>query len=634
MALARAFLVEEYADHDALDVLARLDRWLPDLVDGLDAVYDEPELLQRVVDLALRAHLERPERLRAHDRQRVLRPDWFQLPSCIGYAAYVDRFAGDLQGVRDRVPYLAELGVTYLHLMPLLQPRPAPNDGGYAVADYRAVRPDLGTMADLAELADTLHEQGMALTLDLVLNHVAREHEWARHARAGEERYRRYFRMFPDRTGPDAFEATLPEVFPATAPGSFTWDDEAAAWVWTTFNTWQWDLDWSNPDVFCEFVDIVLFLANQGVDCLRLDAIAFLWKRLGTNSQNQPEVHAITQALRAVARIAAPSLVFKAEAIVGPDQLMAYLGAGEHAGKVSDVAYHNSLMVQIWSALAARDARLMVRALRRFPPKPTTAAWGTYLRCHDDIGWAIDDVDTAGLGWTGSGHRSFLSDFYSGEAPGSFARGAVFQHNEETGDRRISGSAASLAGVEAALEDQDDSALTLALARIACAHAMVFGFGGIPLVYMGDELALLNDRTYVDTPEHADDNRWLHRPAMPWSLAEQRHDPSTVAGRAFASMQHLARTRAGLAALHASVETELFETGNQAVVVAVRRHAAGTLVEVFNVSEREQRVPAGAVAAHLPGPWSDALSAAPVAAVDGALVLPPYAAWWLTGDIR
>ncbi len=459
MALARAFLVEEYADHDALDVLARLDRWLPDLVDGLDAVYDEPELLQRVVDLALRAHLERPERLRAHDRQRVLRPDWFQLPSCIGYAAYVDRFAGDLQGVRDRVPYLAELGVTYLHLMPLLQPRPAPNDGGYAVADYRAVRPDLGTMADLAELADTLHEQGMALTLDLVLNHVAREHEWARHARAGEERYRRYFRMFPDRTGPDAYEATLPEVFPATAPGSFTWDDEAAAWVWTTFNTWQWDLDWSNPDVFCEFVDIVLFLANQGVDCLRLDAIAFLWKRLGTNSQNQPEVHAITQALRAVARIAAPSLVFKAEAIVGPDQLMAYLGAGEHAGKVSDVAYHNSLMVQIWSALAARDARLMVRALRRFPPKPTTAAWGTYLRCHDDIGWAIDDVDTAGLGWTGAGHRSFLSDFYSGEAPGSFARGAVFQHNEETGDRRISGSAASLAGVEAALEDQDDSAL-------------------------------------------------------------------------------------------------------------------------------------------------------------------------------
>ncbi|HYN66673.1 MAG TPA: alpha-amylase family protein [Ornithinibacter sp.] len=634
LTLARTFLVEEYADHDALDVLARLDRWLPDLVDGLDAVYEEPGLLQRVVDLALRGHLARPERLRAHDRQRVLRPDWFQLPSCIGYAAYVDRFAGDLQGVRARVPYLAELGVTYLHLMPLLQPRPAPNDGGYAVADYRAVRSDLGTMADLAELADTLHEQGMALTLDLVLNHVAREHEWARRARAGEERYRRYFRLFPDRTEPDAFEVTLPEVFPATAPGSFTWDDEAAAWVWTTFNTWQWDLDWSNPDVFCEFVDIIVFLANQGVDCLRLDAIAFLWKRLGTNSQNQPEVHAITQALRAVARIAAPSLVFKAEAIVGPDQLMAYLGSGEHAGKVSDVAYHNSLMVQIWSALAARDARLMVRALGRFPPKPTTAAWGTYLRCHDDIGWAIDDVDTAGLGWTGSGHRSFLSDFYSGEAPGSFARGAVFQHNEETGDRRISGSAASLAGVEAALEDQDDGALTLALARLACAHAMVFGFGGIPLVYMGDELALLNDREYVGAPEHADDNRWLHRPAMPWSLAEQRRDRSTVTGRAFASMQHLARTRAGLAALHASVETELFETGNQAVVVAVRRHAAGTLVEVFNVSEREQRVPAGAVAAHLPGPWVDELSAAAVTAEEGTLVLPPYAAWWLTGDIR
>ncbi len=631
---AQVRLVDEANDHDARDVLARIDRWLPDLVEGLSAVYTDELLLDRVVNLGLQAHLERPERLRAHDRQRVLRPDWFQLPSCIGYAAYADRFAGDLQGVRDGVPYLVELGVTYLHLMPLLEPRPAPHDGGYAVADYRAVRDDLGTMADLADLADTLHENGIALTLDLVLNHVAREHEWARRARAGEERYRRYFRLYPDRTGPDAFETTLPEVFPATAPGSFTWDAEAEAWVWTTFNSWQWDLDWTNPDVFCEFVEIILFLANQGVDCLRLDAIAFLWKRLDTDSQNQPEVHAITQALRAIARIASPALVFQAEAIVAPQQLVAYLGSGEHAGKVSDIAYHNSLMVQIWSALAARDARLMVRALGRFPAKPTTCAWSTYLRCHDDIGWAIDDVDAAELGWTGAGHRSFLSDFYAGETPGSFARGAVFQHNEETGDRRISGSAASLAGVETALEDHDNAALDLALARLACAHAMVFGFGGIPLVYMGDELALLNDDTYIDTPEHADDNRWLHRPEMPWALAEQRHDPSTVAGRAFTSMQHLARTRAGLAALHASVEIELFETGNQAVVLAVRRHAAGTLVEVFNVSERKQRIPAAAVEAHLPGPWFDELSAASVTQADGVLVLPPYAAWWLTGDIR
>ena len=621
-------------DHDALDVLARLDRWLPDLAAGLDAVYDDPDLLRRVVDLALRAHLDRPERLRARDRERVLRPDWFQLPSCIGYAVYADRFAGDLPGVRTKVPYLVELGVTYLHLMPLLEPRPAPHDGGYAVADYRAVRSDLGTMADLADLADTLHENGIALTLDLVLNHVAREHEWARRARAGEEHVPRvlpdvprpYRVLTPSRRRCRRSSRRLRRAAsrgtprprrgsgrPST-PGSGT---STGRTPMSSASSSRSSCSWR----------------TKGVDCLRLDAIAFLWKRLGTDSQNQPEVHAITQALRAVARIAAPALVFKAEAIVAPKQLVSYLGAGEHAGKVSDLAYHNSFMVQIWSALAARDARLMVHALRRFPPKPTTSAWATYLRCHDDIGWAIDDADAAAIGWTGHAHRVFLSDFYAGESPGTFARGAVFQHNPETGDRRISGTAASLAGVEAALAHAAPRELDLALARLACAHAMVFGFGGVPLLYMGDELALLNDRTYTSVPEHADDNRWLHRPQMSWTLAERRHDPTTVEGRAFATSSTWAGCGRRLAALHAAVETELFETGNPAVVMAVRRHAAGTLLEVFNVSEAEQRVTAAALEGQLDGPWFDHLSAVTISALGGVVTVPPYAAWWLTGDV-
>ena len=231
-------------------------------------------------------------------------------------------------------------------------------------------------MDDLRALATALRERGIALTLDLVVNHVAREHEWAVRARAGEKRYREYFHVFDDRGLPDAYEATLPEVFPDFAPGSFTWDDEIDGWVWTTFNSWQWDLNWHNPDVFLEMADVVLYLANAGVECLRLDAIAFLWKRMGTSCQNQPEVHAITQALHAVSKIMAPALIFKAEAIVGPEDLVPYLGVGEHAGKVSDLAYHNSLMVQTWSALAASDARLASAALRRFAAKPT----------HDGVG--------------------------------------------------------------------------------------------------------------------------------------------------------------------------------------------------------------------------------------------------------
>jgi amylosucrase len=327
------------------DFEERLATLEPDLHDTVSRVYGAeaaPEVTQALVEVARAAHAARPAELRALDEQRLRDPDWFQRPSMVGYAAYADRFAGTLRGVGERAAYLRGLGVGYLHLMPLLTPRPAPNDGGYAVMDYRSVRSDLGTVDDLRDLATTLRGEGISLCLDLVLNHVAREHEWAVAARAGDEGKRAYFHVHPDREVPDAYEATLPEVFPDFAPGNFTFDDELDAWVWTTFNDYQWDLDWSNPAVLCEFADIILALANVGVEVFRLDAIAFLWKRLGTDCQNQPEVHELTRALRTVARIAAPAVLFKAEAIVGPADLPAYLGVGEHAGKVmagADAAY-------------------------------------------------------------------------------------------------------------------------------------------------------------------------------------------------------------------------------------------------------------------------------------------------------
>ena len=540
----------------------------------------------------------------------------------LGYACYADRFAGDLRAVGEKVPYLAELGVTYLHLLPLLQPRPRPNDGGYAVMDHRAVREDLGTIADLADLARTLRARGISLTLDLVLNHVAAEHDWARRARAGEERYRRYFHVFPDRTQPDHFEQSLPEVFPDFAPGSFSWDAELDGWVWTTFNTWQWDLNWHEPDVFCEFAELVCFLANTGAECLRLDAIAFLWKRLGTDCQNQPEVHALTSALRAVARIAAPATVFKAEAIVGPDALVEYLGTGRHSGRVSDLAYHNSLMVQVWSSLAAGDARLITTALRRFPDKPATTAWATYLRCHDDIGWAIDDRDAEAVGWSGAGHRRFLSDWYSGAFPGSDAQGLVFQENPATGDRRISGSAASLAGLGTALESGDGEAVDLAVRRLLLAHLVVLGFGGLPLLWMGDELALLNDQTWADEPFQADDNRWVHRPRMPWAVAERRHVEGTLEHRVWSGLRHAQQVRALLPAMHAAVPTRLLDPVNPGVVAWERRAPDQVLVALHNTTREPALWPREAVP--LPGPLHDALSGG-----SPGLVLPPYACLWL-----
>ena len=619
------------ADAGSADVLARYDRWAGDLYDGLDAVYDAPTVLPAVLDVVAAVHRDRRDALRDRDRDRVLRPDWFQDADALGYVAYADLFAGDLAGIGRRIDYLSGLGVTYLHLMPLLTPRPGANDGGYAVMDYRSVRPDLGTMADLATLADDLHAAGISLTLDLVLNHVAREHEWARRAKAGDERYRDYFYVYPDRAVPDAYEETLPEVFPAFAPGNFTWDDALDGWVWTTFNEWQWDVNWSNPQVFVEYADIIGFLANQGADCIRLDAIAFTWKRLGTTCQNQPEVHALTQALRAATRIMAPATIFKAEAIVGPQDVVAYLGQGEHAGKVSELAYHNSLMVQIWSALATRDGRLLAQALSRFAPIPVTSAWATYLRCHDDIGWAIDDADAAAVGWDGYSHRAFLADFYAGDFRGSFARGAHFQSNPLTGDRRTSGTAASLAGVEAALQAGDDGALDTAIARLTCAYAMVFGFGGLPLLYMGDELGLLNDHGFADDPAKAADNRWLHRPAMDWALAERAVGGETddVATRVYHAITRLVHARKRLPALHAAVPTEAFVAGNPAVLVFRRRHAAGTIVEVYNLSENPQEVPADALWP-LAGQQAVEHLSGGTRVIEGSLLIEPYGTWWLT----
>lgn len=609
--------------------VSRLAQFGPDIHSGLTDLYTKnvDAVYARIIALAQTTHDARSKKLRQRDRDQPA--DWFQSEKAIGYVAYTDRLAGDLKGVKKKIPYLKAHGITYLHLMPLLNPRPGENDGGYAVVDFRNVAPSLGTMRDLASLADALHDENISLTIDLVLNHVAMEHDWAVKAREGDSTYRDYFYIFPDREIPDQFECSLPEVFPDFAPGNFTWNDEVEGWVWTTFNSYQWDVNWSNPQVLVEFLDIIGFLANQGVDCLRLDAIAFLWKRLGTSSQNQSEVHSITQVLRAFARIVAPSMIFQAEAIVGPSDVGAYLGEGRFIGKVSDVAYHNSLMVQIWSAFAARDARLMSVALNRFAELPPGTAWTTYLRCHDDIGWAIDDTDVASLGWDGFGHRSFLADYYSGNFDGSFARGLVFQENPATGDRRISGSSASLAGVESALElmelAQRSQAVESALDRLTCGYAIVFGFGGLPLIYMGDEWGLLNDYSYTSRPQEASDNRWVHRPFMP-DFEELNSDQRYIAQELSSRITRLSAARAALPQLHASQKSIVLPTSRNEVFMVLREGERGSLLQIYNVSPDTLTISGSEL------PWeprSIELITGDSLELGDQIHIPPFAHWWL-----
>ncbi len=564
---------------------ARMHRHWATVEHGLAQLYpaDAAPLVASLRALVSAHVAARPARLWVRDLAREADPAWFQAPDQIGYVCYADLFAGTLSGVAGRLPYLAELGVTYLHLMPLLRPRAGENDGGYAVAAYDQVDPRLGTMADLAALAGSLHARDMNLCIDLVVNHTAAEHPWALAARAGDPAYRDHYLFFPDRTVPDRYERTLLEVFPTFAPGNFTWLPDREEWVWTTFNEYQWDLNWASPHVFQAMFEAMLNLADQGVDMLRLDAAPFMWKREGTICQNLPEVHVLLTTLRALMSVAAPATAFKAEAIVAPEELPPYLGAGHPERHECDLAYNNQLMVLLWSSLATGDAELMGNALRRMGPIPASAGWVNYVRCHDDIGWAIMPTDAASVGWDSLSHRDFLLEFFAGEFPGSFAKGAVFQYNPETGDGRTSGSAASLCGIERALADGDLVHLQLACARLELLYAVAYAFGGIPLLYMGDELGMCNDPGYLADPAKADDNRWMHRPRMDWSVAERRAVPGTIEARLFTMFAALAAARAAIGALDAGGLLTVLPSPDPHVLCFTRTHPAhGTFTMLAN----------------------------------------------------
>ncbi|MEJ2030337.1 MAG: amylosucrase, partial [Maritimibacter sp.] len=607
----------------------RLERSRDDLFGMLGRLYGHrPDFAAFCNDLTEVLHTawaNRSDTLKWRDMQRDLEPDWFQRPDMNGYVFYIDRFAGNLTGVIEKLDYLKSLGITYVHFMPCLKPRPGDNDGGYSVMDYTEVNPAFGTMKDLQAAIDACHARGISVCIDMVLNHTAKEHDWAERARAGEARYRDYYLMFVDDTLPKAYETTLLEIFPEHAPGNFTHYDDIDRWVWTTFNEHQWDLNWANPQVFLEMVKVMLLLANKGVDVLRFDAVAFMWKRMGTRCQSEPEVHMLLHALRAASRIAAPGVIHLEEAIVSPAEMLPYLGRGEHDGKEGNLAYHNSLMVQFWSALAARDTGLMTHVLRtHFPESLSNATYATYLRCHDDIGWAVTDEDAGAVGVSGFGHRSFLSDFYEGSFPGSFAKGALFQVNPETGDKRISGATASLAGLERAVEAGDEAGISHAVQRILMGHALIASYGGIPLIYMGDEIALMNDYSYETEPDHAHDSRWIHRPRMDWvRVAGLNEGGAAPEDQVFDGIRHVLARRTLVPAFHGAVPTEILETGQKGLFAFVRRAPTKPVICVFNFTENWTGLPASWFRDHGVHALRDLLSGALVEGDDGRVALPP-----------
>lgn len=573
--------------------IRRLAQIFPEIYELLAGIYgtrrDFFYHLEAVLQTAVDYTAARPDDLHALDAEREKDPLWFQSEKMLAAMLYVDLFAGNLQGVRGKIPYLKELGITYLHLMPLFRSPEENSDGGYAVSSFREVNPALGTIDELRALAQEFRLNGISLTLDFVFNHTSDEHDWALKALAGDEDFQDYYLIFPDRTLPDQYQPMLRDIFPDQAPGSFTYRPEIEKWVWTTFNTFQWDLNYRNPEVFNAMLGEMLFLANVGVEILRLDAVAFIWKEMGTVCENLPQAHQIIQAFNALVRLVAPAMALKSEAIVHPDEVEKYFGQGEKAGYECPISYNPTLMALLWETLATREVRLLHHSMQKRFAHPPNCAWVNYVRCHDDIGWSFADEDAREIHINGFNHRLFLNNFYTGQFPDSFARGLIFNYNPVTQDGRITGTCASLAGLEFALKSGEKHAIDLAIQRILLIHSIILSIGGIPLLYIGDEIATRNDYSYEQDTGKAADNRWVHRPKMDWERAENRHDPNTIEGRVYQNLLKLIHLRQHNP-IFAGGETRIVETGNPHVFGYQRWREGQGFLALCNFSEREQTV--------------------------------------------
>ncbi len=501
------------------------------------------QIFQQLIHTIANAYQERPAILKESDDEKEEKGQWFLSNDITGMSLYVDRFCGNIQTLGNKLDYFRQLGVNFLHLMPIFESPEGESDGGYAVSNFRKVDKRFGTLEDVKKLKEKMNREKMYLMLDIVLNHTSHHHEWAVKAKAGDLHYQQYFYMFDSRELPDQFDQSMPEIFPESSPGNFTYDPSCKKWVMTVFHHYQWDLNYTNPYVFVDMLDTIFFYANLGVDILRIDAPAFIWKQLGTTCQNLPQAHSILRLIKQCVQVATPGMALLGEAIVSPKEIMKYFGTGLYTAKECDFAYNATHMALQWDALATGDTRVMLAAQHEILQKPYGTSWITYTRCHDDIGLGYDDYMIQHAGYNPYEHRRFLKDYYSANHPGSPARGALFSVNPKTQDARISGSLASLCGLENAINNNDAEQLELSVRKILLMQAHSFFIGGIPMIFYGDELGYTNDYSYLADPGKSYDNRWMHRPIIDWNKNKKINTEGTPEQRIFSSTQKLIATR-------------------------------------------------------------------------------------------
>ena len=505
--------------------------------------YAVEPLFEELIKTIIKAYQQRPAVLKQRDLEKLEQEHWFLSNQINGMSLYVDRFCGNLQTLKTKLDYFENLGVNFLHLMPVFESPANESDGGYAVSNFRKVDSRFGSLNDLEQLQEEMRKRNMYLMLDIVLNHTSHHHEWALKAKKGEKKYQDYFYLYSDRSLPDQYDKSMPEIFPESSPGNFTYIEECNKWVMTVFHNYQWDLNYTNPLVFIEMLDTIFFHANIGVDILRIDAPAFIWKQLGTTCQNLPQAHTLLRLIKQCVQVATPGMALLGEAIVAPKEIMKYFGTDNYTARECDFAYNATQMALQWDMLATGDTKVMLAAQNDILQKPYGTSWITYTRCHDDIGLGYDDNMIEQAGYNAYAHRKFLKDYYSGAHPDTPAVGALFSSNPKTGDARISGSLASLCGLEKALNEKDQAAIDLSIQKLLMMQAHSFFLGGVPMMFYGDEVGYTNDYSYLKDEGKSYDNRWMHRPLIDWKKNKKLEKEGTVEQVIFSSTKKLLAIR-------------------------------------------------------------------------------------------
>lgn len=519
----------------------RLKQRKAEMEDIFRRLYESDEKLDDLIDIMKKYHKERNRELKELDKKREKDPFWYKRGDMLGLTMYTDLFAGSLKNLKDKVDYLDRLSLKYLHLMPLLKMPEKDNDGGYAVEDFFSIDPRFGTNEDLADLTAQLRKHGISLCLDFVMNHTASTHEWAKKAENGDKHYQDYYMCFSDRTYPDEYEKTTPEVFPSTAPGNFIWNEKMQKWVLSSFYPFQWDLNYRNPEVLNEMLSSALYLANLGVEVFRLDAVPYIWKKLGTTSRNLPEVHLIVRLMRIVLEIVCPSVILKGEVVMAPKELKAYFGTPE--APECHLLYNVSLMVNFWSSLASQDVRLLEHMAEDILSMEEHCSFVNYIRCHDDIGWGLDEDYERKIGIDPLKHKIFLYRFFEGSFPGSYSLGQLYNYDRVSLDARSCGTTASLCGIENGRNHFDDTMIEMGVKRDLLMHAALYSFRGFPMLSSGDEIGQLNDWSYMNNPSLALDSRNIHRSHFNWDNEKKAQEGKGYEGEIMKGILTLDRVR-------------------------------------------------------------------------------------------